>query len=387
MTSSESTRPIYLDYNATTPIDPRVVEAMQPYLTIHFGNPSSSHVFGRTARQAVERARQQVAELVGLEPAGILFTSGGTESNNLAIISGARQGRQEGGHIVTTTIEHPAVTAVLTHLQEEGFRVSSVPVDSFGRVDPKVVAEALKPETSLVTVMHANNEVGTVEPIAEIARVTRARGILLHCDCAQSAGKIPVRLEDLGADMISLAGHKLYAPKGVGALCLGPNVPLLPLLRGAGQEAGLRPGTENVPGIVGLGMACELAGAELAEERTRLAKLRDRLQSGLLAAIPEAMVHGHQELRLPNTLSIGFPGRQAAAILSGMPQIAVSAGAACHDGLTEVSSVLRAMGVPEHLARGTLRFSVGRMTTEDEIEQALPFIVQAAQAADRRRQD
>jgi cysteine desulfurase len=374
--------PIYLDYNATTPIDPRVAEEMIPFLRHHFGNPSSSHVLGRRTRAAVDKARGQVAALLEAEPANIIFTSGGTEANNHAIIGAALAGQDRGRHIVTTAVEHPAVSDVCRHLESRGFSTTYVPVDEFGRTDPDRVAAAFTDQTVLVSVMHANNEVGTLQPVAEIAALARARGIMSHSDCAQSTGKIPVTLEGLGVDMISVAGHKLYAPKGVGLLCLRSDVEIPNLMFGAPHEHGRRPGTENLLEIVGLGMACDLAAADLDEEAVRLSALRDRLQAGLLETFPSARVNGHPTLRLPNTLSISFPDLTAAAIIKQMPDVAVSAGAACHgDGGVTISPVLAAMEVPERLALGTIRISVGRMTSDAEVTAGLVAITRAVRAA------
>jgi cysteine desulfurase len=371
-----SADPIYLDYNATTPTDPRVAAAMTPYLTGHFGNPSSPHAYGRRARAAVERAREQVAALLGAEPEGVVFTSGGTEANNHAIRGAVQRAGAGGAHVVTTAVEHPAVLEVCSALADEGVRTTLVPVDGHGRVDPDAVDAACTDDTVLVSVMHANNEVGTLQPVAEIAAQAHRRGILVHSDCAQSVGKVPVTMAGLGVDMLSLAGHKLYAPKGVGVLCLRPGLVLPNLMHGAGHEGGRRPGTENVLEIVGLGAACELAGEDLDGEGRRLTALRDTLAAELIAAVPTARVHGHPELRLPNTLSIGFPGHVAAELLAALPEIAVSAGAACHGDGEIGSHVLAAMGVPLEHARGTLRISLGRMTT--------PAKVTAAGAALRR---
>jgi cysteine desulfurase len=374
--------PIYLDYNATTPVDPRVAEAMIPFLREHFGNPSSSHILGQRTRAAVEKARRQAADLLGADPAGIIFTSGGTEANNHAIIGAALAGRNRGRHIVTTAVEHPAVSEVCRHLESRGFTTTYVPVDEFGWTDPDEVAAAFTDQTVLVSIMHANNEVGTLQPVAEVAAMARARGILSHSDCAQSAGKIPVTLEDLGVDMISVAGHKLYAPKGVGLLCLRSGVELPNLMFGAGHEEGRRPGTENILEIVGLGVACELAAADLDDEAVRLTGLRDRLQAGLSKAFPAARVNGHPQLRLPNTLSISFPDLTAAAIINHMPEVAVSAGAACHgDGGVTISPVLAAMGVPERFALGTIRISVGRMTSDEDVAAGLTAVVRGVRAA------
>ncbi|MBE0567647.1 MAG: cysteine desulfurase [Krumholzibacteria bacterium] len=371
--------PIYLDYNATTPIDPRVVQAMLPWLTTHFGNPSSPHVYGRRARAAVERARAQVAALVGAEPAGVVFTSGGTEANNHALRGALRL--RGAGRLVTGATEHPAVLAVCRDLEREGTVTTLLPVDGDGRVGAAAAARAIGPGTVLVSLMLANNEVGTLQPVAEVARLARAAGALSHSDCAQAAGKVPVGLDDLGVDMISLAGHKLYAPKGVGALCLRPGLALPNLMHGAGHEGGRRPGTENVASIVGLGEACALAAQGLQAEAQRLQDLRDRLAAALLADFPEAVVHGAGAPRLPNTLSIAFPGRTAAAILARLYTVAVSAGAACHGDRDVGSHVLAAMGVPPLVARGTLRVSLGRMTTPAQTQAAAAAIAAAVRAA------
>ena len=379
--------PIYLDYNASTPIDPRVADAMIPYLREHFGNPSSSHAFGQRTKAAVENAREQVAAFLGVEPGGVIFTSGGTEANNHALIGAALAARDRGRHIVTTAVEHPAVSEVFHYLETRGFTTTFVPVDENCQVDADEVAAAFTDQTVLVSVMHANNEVGALQPVARIADMARARGIISHTDCAQSAGKVPVRLDDLGVDMLSAAGHKLYAPKGVGMLCLRSGLELPNLMFGAGHESGRRPGTENILEIVGVGTACEIAAAELDHEIVRLAMLRDQLQSGLLSAFPTARVNGHQVERLPNTLSISFSGLTAADIIRQMPGVAVSAGAACHgDGGVTISHVLRAMGVPDDFALGTLRISTGRMTTDQEITAGLAAVIQAVQAV-RQEQD
>jgi cysteine desulfurase len=369
--------PIYLDYNATTPLLREVADAMAPFLYEHFGNPSSSHLLGRRTRAAVENAREQAAALLGADPTGIIFTSGGTEANNHAILGAARARRSRGDHIVTTAVEHPAVSEVCRYLASEGFRTTYVPVDAAGLVDPQEVAAAMTDRTVLVSVMHANNEVGTLQPVAEIAALARSRGILSHSDCAQSAGKVKVHAGELGVDMVSVAGHKLYAPKGVGLLWVRPGIMLPNLMHGAGHEGGRRPGTENILEIVGLGTACELAAADLETEGRRLGELRDRLETGLLEAVPSARVNGHPRLRLPNTLSIGFRGLLAADIMAAMPGVAVSAGAACHGDSVVISHVLAAMGVPEDHARGTIRISLGRMTDEKDVNDGLQAIVAA----------
>ena len=373
--------PIYLDYNATTPTDPRVADAMEPFLRDHFGNPSSGHLWGRRTREAVDHARRQVAGLLQAEPSGVIFTSGGTEANNHAIIGAAR--RRGGGHIVTTAVEHPAVSEVCRHLAGQGVTTTTVPVDATGRVDVAAVAAALRPDTFLVSVMLANNEVGTLQPVREIADLARRQGILSHSDCAQAVGKVPVGLADLGVDMISLASHKLYGPKGTGALVLRAGVVIDNLMFGANHEQGRRPGTENILEIVGLGAACALVEADLAAEMERLAGLRDELENGLLAASPEARINGLRSGRLPNTLSISYPGRTAGDIMGALPDVAMSAGAACHSEGVHVSHVLRAMGVPDTYALGTLRLSLGRMTTADEIAAAIALISRATADAPR----
>ena len=362
---------IYLDYNATTPIDPAVAEAMLPYVHGFFGNPSSGHSFGVAARQGVDTAREQVASLLGCAADDLIFTSGGTEANNHAIKGVAGAYRHRGNHIITSAVEHPAVTEVCDYLMGQGFRITYLPVDEYGMVDPRRVEEAITPETLLVTVMHANNEVGTVQPIAEIAEIAHRHGALLHSDCAQSIGKIPVRVDDLGVDLLSVAGHKLYAPKGIGALYIRPDVQLEKLMHGANHEQNRRAGTENVIQMAGLGKACELIERNLTRYANHMTTMRNRLERGLLDFSPDARVNGHPEKRLPNTASIAFRGLEADRILANLPTVAASAGAACHSDQVEVSHVLQAMNVPTEYAMGTLRLSVGRFTTEEEIDRAI----------------
>ena len=381
MNSLNPSEPIYFDYNATTPTDPRVAEAMQPFLTGFFGNPSSSHYFGQTARAAVENARQQVAGLLQVDSGEIIFTSGGTEANNHAIIGSILARSGQGNHIVTSAVEHPAVIEVCRFLERQGVTTTYVGVDSTGVVDAGEMIAAMTARTVLVSLMHVNNEVGSIQPVAEVAAAARRRGILTHSDCAQSVGKIPVVRDNLGVDMISLAGHKLYAPKGIGVLCLRGGVKIPNLLHGAGHEAGRRPGTENILEIVGLGIACELAAADLEREMSRLQGMRDRLQTRLLDAFPEARVNGHPESRLPNTLSIGFPDATASGIMAVLPEVAVSAGAACHGQDEVISHVLQAMDVAPEFARGTLRISLGRMTTEEDLERGGTAIIKAVRTA------
>ena len=361
---------IYLDYNATTPIDPQVAEAMLPFVDRHFGNPSSSHAFGTPARAAVEEARERVAAMLGCQAGEIVFTSGGTEANNYAIkgVAGAYRGR--GDHIITSAVEHPAVLEVCRHLEQNGCQVTRLPVDHYGLVDPQQVADAITERTILVTIMHANNEVGTVEPIEEIARAAHRRGVLVHADCAQSAGKIPVKADALGVDLLTLAGHKLYAPKGIGALYVREGVELEKLIHGANHEMDRRAGTENVIQAVGLGKACQLIDGNLPEYSAHMRKMRDLLETSLADRFPSSRINGHPEQRLPNTSSIGFKGLEADTILSRLDGVAASAGAACHSGQVEVSGVLQAMGVPIEYAMGTVRFSVGRYTTAEEVRAA-----------------
>ncbi len=367
---------IYLDYNATTPIDPRVAEEMLPYVHEHYGNPSSSHLLGVIARQGVERARRQVAGLLGCTEDDLIFTSGGTEANNHAIKGVVGAYRNQSNHIITSAVEHPAVTEVCRYLESLGCRITYLPVDEYGLVDPRQVEEAITPQTRLVTIMHANNEVGTIEPIAEIAEIAHRHGALVHADCAQSVGKIPVRVDDLGVDLLSIAGHKLYAPKGIGVLYIRPGVHLEKLMHGANHEQNRRAGTENVIEMVGLGEACELIERNLPQYTQRMKELRDRLESGLLeigseSGGPDVRVNGHPEKRLPNTSSLSFRALEADRILTALESVAASAGAACHSDRVEVSHVLVAMNVPLEYAMGTIRFSVGRFTTEEEIDRAL----------------
>jgi len=372
--------PIYLDYNATTPIDPEVAAAMLPYLHRHFGNPSSSHTYGITASEAVISARLQVAELLGATPKEVVFTSGGTESNNMVIQGLARRLASQGRHIITSSVEHPAVLEPCYALEKDNFCVTILPVDGEGRVSPETVAQAVTSETTLISIMHANNEVGTIQPIAEIAAVAREHGILLHTDAAQSVGKISVRPDELGVDFLSLAGHKLYAPKGVGALYIRSGRHLDRLIHGASHESGRRAGTENVLGIVGLGKACEIAGESLEAGGAHSRALRDRLWQGLSSRLTDLRRNGDPEACLPNTLSVSFRGIDATALLTEIGEgVAASAGAACHSEGVEVSTVLTAMQVPLDYAMGTVRFSVGRPTTEAEVDTAVRVVAEAVE--------
>ena len=371
------TDPIYLDYNATTPVAPEVVDAIEPYLRVHFGNPSSSHVYGRRAQEAVARARAQVEKLIGALPGEIVFTGCATEANNLAVLGVARALRDRGRHLVTSAVEHPAIAAPIAHLAAGGWEVTVLPVDGSGRVDPADLAAALRDDTVLVSVMHANNEVGSVQPIAELAALVRARGILFHTDAAQSVGKVSVDVDELGVDLLTLAGHKFYAPKGVGALYVRSGTPLQPVLFGAGHEHGLRPGTENVPHIVGLGAAAELARHRLPAITERLRERRDALHDRLAWGIPGLQLNGHPEHRLPNTLNLSFPGVDGRELLARTPQIAASVGSACHEESEAVSGVLGAMGVDALRAKGAVRLSLGEGTTAAEIDIAAQVLLGA----------
>ncbi|UCC29782.1 MAG: selenide, water dikinase SelD [Phycisphaerales bacterium] len=366
--------PVYLDYNATTPLDPAVVEAMRPYLETHFGNPSSSHVYGARTKKAVETARRQVADMLGASPDEIVFTSGGSESNNLAIRGIAQALKQKGNHIITSAVEHPAVIEVCRYLEAQGFRVTVVPVDETGLVDSSDVERALTQGTILITVMHANNEVGTIQPIPEIAEIARHHGIVIHTDAAQSVGKIPAKVDELGVDLLSIAGHKLYAPKGVGALYIRTGVKPEKLIFGAAHERGWRAGTENVLEIVGLGQACEIVSKHLDGRAAHMRRLRDRLHDGITARIGDIRLNGHPEKRLPNTLSVSFRGIEADAILSELTEVAASAGAACHADEVVMSDTLKAMGVPVDFAMGTVRFSTGALLTESQVDRAVEAV-------------
>jgi len=372
-----NTDTIYLDYNATTPIHPRVAEAISPLLGPVFGNPSSAHGPGREAKKVVERARGEVAGLIGCSPEEVVFTGGGTESNNHAIRGVVKASDRRPAHVITSAVEHPAVTEVCDCLaRSSGCSVTILPVNGTGTVDPADLERAIRPETVLVTVMHANNEVGTIQPIAELSAITLARGIPFHSDAAQSVGKIPTPVDDLGVDLLSVAGHKLYAPKGVGALFIRRGTTLDNLMLGAGHETGRRPGTENLIGIAGLGAACGLAAAELATRADHCRRLRDRLWEALAACIPGIRLNGHPDERLPNTLSVAIPGCDARSLLARIPELAASPGSACHSGETEPSSVLAAMALERDLALGTIRFSTGSGTTEAEVDRAADLVAE-----------
>jgi cysteine desulfurase len=377
-------KPIYLDYNATTPHDPEVIAAMRPFFEEEFGNPSSSHYYGSKPKRAVTRAREQVAALLNCQPQEIIFTSGGTESNNFAIIGCAEALRHRGQHIITSQIEHPAVIEVCRFLEIAGFVVTYLPVDEFGRVNTADVEAAIQSETILITIMHANNEVGTIEPIEEISALAQKHDILVHTDAAQSVSKIPVDITRLNVDLLSIAGHKVYAPKGIGALFIRQGFVPARLMHGAGQEMGVRPGTENVLEIVGLGKACEIAGRDLKKNMTQMQAMRDRLFEGIKKECPQIKLNGHPDMRLPNTLSISFFEMEANRILDEIaPEVAASAGAACHSDTVQVSDVLKAMHVPLEWAKGTLRLTTGRRTTEADIDGAVQVITTAIEKLKR----
>ena len=367
--------PIYLDYHATTPVDPRVVEAMLPYFSGQFGNAASrSHKFGWDADKAVERGRQQVASLIGATAGEILFTSGATESTNLAIkgVVAARGGT--GCHIITTAVEHKSVLDSGKRLQKHGCEVTVLPVDRNGRVDPAGVARAITNKTVLVSVMAANNEVGTIQPLAEIGKICRERGVLLHSDAAQAVGKIPLDVKALSIDLLSCTAHKMYGPKGVGALFVRkrtPRLQLTPLIDGGGHERGMRSGTLNVPGIVGFGQACAIARDELPAESKRLAQLRNSLYERLSAALPGVGLNGSLEARLPHNLNVHFTGVDGESILMAIDDIALSSGSACSSGTIEPSYVLKACGISDPLALASVRFGLGRFTTPEEIDYAV----------------
>ncbi len=364
---------IYLDYNASTPIAPEVADAMRPFLEAAFGNPSSPHWAGAPAKEAIETARGQVAALLGCAADEIVFTSGGSESNNMALKGVFFAQRERGAHIVTTRIEHPAIVEPARFLERRGAKVTCLPVDKSGLVDPDDVRKAICDRTILVSIMHANNEVGTIQPIGEIAAITRERGVLLHTDAAQSAGKIATRVDELGVDLLTIAGHKLYAPKGVGALYIRSGVGLEPLIHGAGHEGGRRAGTESAVLATGLGKACELALS--CPRADRMCRLRDGFWERLHAAFGEHVVlNGHPERRLPNTLNVSFPGHIGADILARLEGVAASTGSACHEGKVQLSPVLEAMGVPPEVGMGAIRFSLGRTTTQAEIDQVCDLL-------------
>ena len=371
--------PIYMDNHSTTALDPRVLEAMLPYFTAVYGNAASrNHRFGWEAEAAVATARQQVAKLINARAEDIIFTSGATESDNLAIKGAARAYRAKGNHIVTLPTEHKAVLDCVKRLEPEGFRVTCLPVGRDGVVDPEALRRALTGETILVTVMAANNEIGVLQPIAEIGRICRERGVLFHTDAVQAVGKVPMDVEAMSIDLLSMSAHKMYGPKGVGALYLRrrePAVRLVPLIDGGGHERGIRSGTLNVPGIVGLGKACEICRQEMGEEARRLGALRDRLRDGI-ARLDDVHVNGSMEHRLPHNLNLSFGGVDGESLLVGLDDVALSLGSACMSAAREPSYVLKALGVPGHLADSGVRFGLGRFNTQEEVDYVIQRVIE-----------
>ena len=376
---------IYLDHNATTPTDKRVLEAMLPYFCDNFGNASSLHRFGQKAHVALEDARTQVAGILGAKETEIVFTSGGSESDNYAIKGAAYLHQDKGRHIITSAVEHPAVLNTCEHLQKRGFDVTYISVDKHGVVDLNELEDAIRKDTILVTIIYANNEVGTIQPVAEISEVVKKRGVLFHTDAVQAVGKLETDVNKLGVDMLSLSAHKLYGPKGVGVLYIRSGVEIMPLIHGGHHERGRRASTENLPGIVGLGKACEICVSEMKEESKRLTALRERLWEGFYSRIPETMLLGHPTKRLPGTLAVSFNYVEGESVLLNLDLegIAVSSGSACTSGSIEPSHVLLAMGVPPELARGGIRLSLGRGNTEEQISRVIevtPGIIEKLRA-------
>jgi cysteine desulfurase len=372
--------PIYMDHHATTPVAPEVFEAMRPYFLEHFGNAASrNHAFGWAAEGAVETARAEVARLIGCKPIEVVFTSGATEADNLAVKGVAEAYRDKGRHLITSQIEHPAVLDVCKRLEKDGYQVTYLPVDRHGMVDPATVARAITSKTVLVSIMLASNEVGTIQPLAEIGRICKERGVLLHSDAVQGVGKIPVAVDALGVDLLSLTAHKLYGPKGVGALYVRmgqPRVRLVPQMDGGGHEKGRRSGTLNVPGIVGLGKACELAGRLMADEAVRLTALRERLRAALFLRLDHLHLNGHPTERLPGNLNLSFDFVEGDALLMSLKEVAVSSGSACTSASLQASHVLRAMGLGDELAHASVRFGLGRGNTEEEVDYVSDRIVE-----------
>ncbi len=367
---------IYLDNNATTAVDPRVFEAMTPCFLTEYGNPSSIHRNGRAARVALEEARRQVALALGARPSEVILTCGGTEADNLALLGIAAAGRENRKRILTSSIEHPAVLAACKRLEGQGFEVAYLPAASDGAVRVEDVEEALDEHTALVSIMLANNETGALQPMEEICRLAHSRGALVHTDAVQAMGKIPLDVGELGVDSLSLSAHKFHGPKGVGALYLRQGIKAVPFMLGGAHEQGRRAGTENVPGAVGLGKACELALKEMEDASARMKRLRDRLESGILAAVPDAVVNGNRQTRTPQTSNISFLGAEGEALLMAfdLEGIAVSTGAACHSGEATASHVLTAMRLPKERIQGAIRFSLGKRTSEEEIESVLSVL-------------
>lgn len=372
-------KPVYLDYNATTPIDPEVAAVMLPFINNNFGNPSSSYSIGRNNKEAIEKARIQVASLIRCHPGEIFFTSGGTESNNHAITGAAFANQKTGSHIITSSIEHPAVINVCRWLETSGFKVSYIGTDNYGAVNPTDIEKTIKPDTTVVTVMHANNEIGTIQPINDIAAITKRNNILFHTDAAQSAGKINTDVSSGGIDLLTLAGHKLYAPKGIGVLYIREGVKIRNLMLGGDQERGVRPGTENVIHIVALGKACEIAMRDFEENHKNMLSTKEKLITGLRDKLGSRVrVNGNHTDTLPNTLSLAFENVGAHTLASNISQeVLISTGAACHSDSTEISAVLKAIGTDLKTAAGTVRVSTGRFTTSEDINHAVEVLSSA----------
>lgn len=371
--------PIYLDNNATTPVDPRVLEAMIPYFTQNFGNAASrSHEFGWRAEEAVELAREQVANLIGASAKEIIFTSGATESDNLALLGVAEMYKDKGNHVITSTTEHKAVLDSCKYLEKSGYEVTYLPVDKYGMVNPQDVRNAITDKTVLISIMYGNNEIGTLNPIAEIGKIAKEKGVIFHTDAVQAVGKVPVNVEAMGIDLLSISAHKMYGPKGIGALYVrrkNPRVRLAEQIHGGGHERGMRSGTLNVPSIVGLGKACEVSMLSLEEESKRLIRLRDKMFKAITDACPEVYLNGHPTARLPGNLNLSFAYIEGESMIMGMKELAVSSGSACTSASLEPSYVLKAIGVGEELAHTSIRFGIGRFTTDEEVDYAIKTVV------------
>lgn len=378
-------RRVYMDHSATTPMDPEIAHAMLKYMVEDFGNPSSIHAFGREARKAVEEARERIASAIGANPAEIIFTSGGTEADNMAILGIATANCKKGTHIITSAIEHHAVLDTCKHLEKNGFTVTYIPVDETGRVRVEDVARAITKNTILITIMHANNEVGTIQPIEEIGKLAREKGVYFHVDAVQSIGKIPVNVDELNVDLLSVSAHKIYGPKGVGCLYVRKGVRLTPITHGGSQERKRRAGTENVPGIVGFGLAMEKAVQDLRDEAARLTRMRDRLIKGILERLDHTQLNGHPTERLPHNVNFSFKFIEGESLLLmlDMKGVAASSGSACTSGSLDPSHVLLAMGIPHEVAHGSLRLTLGRVNTEEDVDyilEVLPPIVERLRA-------
>ncbi len=371
-------RRVYLDHSATTPVDPEVAQLMLTYYTSKFGNPSSIHSFGREAKKGLEDARQQVANLIGAQPEEIVFTSGGTEADNMALIGTALANVKKGNHIITSAIEHHAIIDTCKYLEKQGFRLTIIPVDDQGLINVADVAKAITPETILVSIMHANNEVGTIQPIAEIGKLLKDKGIVFHTDAVQSLGKIPVNVDDLGVSLLTASAHKIYGPKGVGCLYIRKGTRIQALVHGGGQERKRRSGTENLPGIIGFGKACELAGQRLEEDSAYIADLRDRLMKGILGKIDHVKLNGHPTKRVPTNLNVSFEYIEGESLLLSldMKGIAGSSGSACTSGSLDPSHVLLAMGICHEIAHGSLRLTLGRENTIEDVDYVLEVLPQ-----------